>query len=333
MRQHFFLVVFLLSVSIISFAQHTYLDRAPSGSENYLPVEGGSIHMRIDSATCVKDLIERLYGNWELIETGKAYWIGYTDDMFSIAARGDSAIGPLVNLVEKSSNQHARIGAIYTIHLIGIKRKIVGRFTEAFVDTSARKALLYLLKYPDCQPAIMELLIRDPWTSDVPHLIECLKKSDVECWAVVDGLCQYDVKNIPIRQIIPAHLEAIKLRLRYSNPDVREANFDFEGQTQEILDSVIALKNDSIIVEKSLLNRPLCGYWRQKWGHPAAEGRYLEVSIGDFLDTRFLKIFWELGTQFQYYVDNDKLYICSASTSKKRWIDWWTESKPKGHVQ
>jgi hypothetical protein len=113
-------------------------------------------------------LILRLSGDWEFIETGKMYWIGYTNDMFSIAARGDSAIGPLVKVVETSSNQKARLGAIYTLHLIGINRKIIGRFVEAFVDANARKALLSLLKYDDLQPTIMELLIRDPWKTEVP---------------------------------------------------------------------------------------------------------------------------------------------------------------------
>jgi hypothetical protein len=35
------------------------------------------------------------------------------------------------------------------------------------------------------------------------------------------------------------------------------------------------------------------------------------------------KLFNEVGNKFQYYVDTEKLYICSANTAKKRWIDWW----------
>jgi hypothetical protein len=316
----------LLSFKGNSFAQHTYIDRAPSGRVNYLPVEGGSIHMPIDSTTSLRDLIDRLSGKWEFIETGKGYWIGYTNDMFSIAARGNSAIGPLVAVVENSTIEKARLGAIYTIHLIGIQRKIVGRFSESFVDTNARKALLYLLRYPGLQPTIMELLIRDPWKSDVPDLIGLLKKSDSDCWAVVDGLCQYKITNIPIRQKIPDNLKNIELKLRYSNPNVLEPDFDFEGQLHEILDSLIALKNDSIVVEPALLDQPLSGNWRTKLGYAKPGSRFLWLSVGSFLDTRFLSLFWELGNKFQYYVDGGKLYICSANTSKKRWIDWWTKT-------
>ena len=279
--------------------------------------------MPIDSTTSLKNLIDRLSGDWQFIETGKMYWIGYTNDMFSVASRGDRAIGPLIHVVENSSNDNARIGAIYTIHLIGINRKIVGRFEEKFVDTNARKALLYLLKYPDWQPTIMELLIRDPWKSDVAELIGCLKKSDSDCWAVVGGLNKYKLENAPLRQPIPENLRNIVLKLRYSNPDVLERDFDFEGQKQEILDSLIALKNGSIIVERALLNRSLCGNMRIKLGHAGPGDRYLQLSVAEFLDPFGISMFNQVGDRFQYYFDTGKLYICSASTAKKRWIDWW----------
>lgn len=86
--------------------------------------------MPIDSTTSLINLIDRLSGDWQFIETGKMYWIGYTNDMFSIAARGDSAIGPLVKVVETSSKLKERLGAIYTLHLIGIDRSIKGRGNE-----------------------------------------------------------------------------------------------------------------------------------------------------------------------------------------------------------
>jgi hypothetical protein len=283
--------------------------------------------MQIDSTTSLEHLIEKLAGKWQFIETGKMYWIGYTDDMFSIAARGDSAIGPLIKLVENSSDRKTRLGGIYTIHLIGINRKIVGRFSEEFVDSNARKALLYLLKYPDFQATIMELLIRDPWKSDLPDLIRCLDKSDSDCWAVVGGLNQYRLEHSPFRQKIPENLRRIVLRLRYTNPDVIEPDFDFEAQMQEIIHLLIDLKNDSIIVERDLINQPLFGTVRHKFGDSGPGNKYLQLSVGRFLDDWASNFFWDLGERFQYYVSNDKLYICSANTAKKRWIDWWANQK------
>jgi hypothetical protein len=321
-------VVFLLIFSHFAgntTAQRTFLDRASSGEANYLPIEGGSIYMPIDSTTSLDILIARLSTNWEFIETGKAYWIGYTNDMFSVAARGDRALGPLIHVVETSSSEKAKTGAIYTIHLIGIQRMIVGRDFDKFIDSNARKALLQLLKYPEWQPTIMELLIRDPWRSDVPELIACMNRTDVDSWAVVAGLLHYHLQNMPVHQKIPANLSNKTVRLRYSDQLTLSGDYDFEGQMQEALDSLIALKNDSIIVDSALLNRPLWGNWRHKLGSATEDGMHLKLFVADFLDPWGSPRFWELGTKIQYYIENGKLYICSAGIAKKRWEDWWAK--------
>jgi hypothetical protein len=138
LRNLFTLLLFLTSVSQ-SFSQIT--DVAPSGRQNYLAVEGGGWKMKIDTTTSLDSLIGGLSKNWQFIETGKMYWIGYTEDMYSIAARGDIAIQPLIDVLQNSSNSYAKYGAIYCLHLIGINRTIVGRFTEKFVNTKARAAL------------------------------------------------------------------------------------------------------------------------------------------------------------------------------------------------
>src|SRR5687768_14009231 len=93
MKRSIAILVFALITSQRSHAQVT--DVAPSGTQNLLPVEGGSIRMKIDSITPLKDLISQLNQEWQLLETGKGYWIGYTNDMFSIAAHGDSAVAAL----------------------------------------------------------------------------------------------------------------------------------------------------------------------------------------------------------------------------------------------
>ena len=67
----FTLMLFLVP-GLRSFGQ--VIDRAPSGRQNYLPVEGGRIHMKIDSTTSLDSLLARLYKDWDLVETGKGYW-------------------------------------------------------------------------------------------------------------------------------------------------------------------------------------------------------------------------------------------------------------------
>jgi hypothetical protein len=39
-------------------------------------------------------------------------------------------------------------------------------------------------------------------------------------------------------------------------------------------------------------------------------------------------MFFDVGNKFQYYLDDGKLYICTADAAKKRWIKWWVNSTP-----
>ena len=57
-------------------------DAAPSGRPNERAVEGGSRPVGLETNVPLQMLIQRLKGNWSLVETGKGYWIGYTDDHY-----------------------------------------------------------------------------------------------------------------------------------------------------------------------------------------------------------------------------------------------------------
>jgi hypothetical protein len=183
MKRFVLLSILMTSISLSGSAQ--ILDRAPSGQRNYRAVEGGSEPVKIDTVTPLPELIKRFEKPWQFVETGKMYWIGYTDDMYSIAAYKDRAIQPLIKFIETNDNEDAKIGAVYALHLIGINSEIVGRFTEKFTNKNAREALLYLLKYHDLDGTIMELLIRDPWLSDVPVLFSRLSTEDKAPWYLV----------------------------------------------------------------------------------------------------------------------------------------------------
>src|SRR4051812_30158609 len=116
MIQRLFAVIVLSTTTLTGTCQ--LVDRAPSGRQNYLAVEGGGRYVSVDAAIPLDTLLARLSESWQFVETGKMYWIGYTQDMFSIAARGDVAIEPLFHLAEQSTNENAKIGAVYTLHLI-----------------------------------------------------------------------------------------------------------------------------------------------------------------------------------------------------------------------
>jgi hypothetical protein len=324
------LLLFMVFAAARSFGQHTYMDVAPSGRQDRLPVEGGSYDMSKLPQKPLDSLLPRLSSNWELIETGKGYWIGYTPDMFSIAAHGDSAIAPLLNLIDTVRNRKARIGAVYTLHLIGINRTIVGRFEEKFVDSAARNALLSLLKNPELQEKVMTLLMRDPWNTDVPKLIEVMMQSREDCWAVVSGLMHYRPQNPPVDRGLPDTLGHLFVTLKYSDPMSLERNFNFEGQMQELLDSIVNLHSGIIEVENSLFHQELWGNTRHKLGsqHLKLNRQPAAIPVSDYLDEisgkyNMMFAYTDLGNRLHYYVENGKVYLCSPVTAKKRWIAWW----------
>ena len=78
------------------------IDSAPSSAPNHRAVLGGEKNVPIDTSTSRPELIKRLEKPWKFVETFKAYWIGYTDDMYSIAAYKDNAIKPLTDLIDTS---------------------------------------------------------------------------------------------------------------------------------------------------------------------------------------------------------------------------------------
>lgn len=317
------LLLFLLLITTSLIAQQEYVDTPPTGKQNYLPYEGGSVLIVVDSTVSLDTLIRRLNTDWQLGFTGKGYWIGYTPNMFSIAARKDKAIQPLLNFIDSSSNLHARIGAIYCLHLIGIDRRIAGRFYEEFFNMEARKALLYSLKYSELQPTIMELLIRDPRLSDVPKIVDAMCNSNDNCWTLVNGLNRYELKNLPILQSVPDTVMNISVGLKYSKSNVIENDFDFEGQFHELLDSIKNLNNNYLIVEETLLHSNLWGKRKYKLANGWVRKKVQGVHIGKFLDEITKVDYLRLGNKLSYYVDSNRVFICSSETAKNKICDWW----------
>ena len=316
-----YLFTLLLFLTLVSHTSSQITDLAPSGRQNYLAVEGVGWKMKIDTTTSLDSLIGRLSKNWQFIETGKMYWIGYTEDMYSIAARGDNAIQPLINVLQNSSSDYAKYGAVYCLHLIGIDRKIAGRFYEQFVNPKARTVLLQFLKDTSLQEDIMRLLIRDPWTTDIPYIIETMKSCKTDCWSLVNGLTRYKINNLPIHQRIPENIKDISVNLKYTNPSVLEANFDFDGQIKEALDSFRHLKNKKIVIEDTLFKSKLIGDFGSKYESP--------VSVQEFFSLLDFDNYTSLGSRVQYYVSGDKLFICSPETARQRLIEWWTNLTPE----
>ncbi len=295
------------------------LDVPPRGQQNERAVTGGGQRVRVDTNTPLSELIGRLEDNWQEVQTGKAYWIGYTKDMYSIAAHGGGAIDPLLAFIRKTESAHAKRGGILVLHLIGIDRSIAGRFHEEFKNRQARVALLNLLPNRDLRDYAMRLLVRDPWPSDVPFLMSVMAKSKDDCWAIVNGLFRYELRDIPFRGTVPKHLAA--KTVKFTQPD----DFDSKEFLWHILKSMQKVAGKSLVLEHGLLKRNLWGYTRSGYGggNAGVKEEFFGSLLSDIVESDHTSSYCNLGNRMQYYVQNGKVYICSSRAATQRWLAWW----------
>ncbi|MEM0967191.1 MAG: hypothetical protein AAGJ81_13685 [Verrucomicrobiota bacterium] len=292
--------------------------RDGSQLQDYHAGEGQWIPATIDTAASLETLISRLEDEWSLRFTGKGQYIGYTDDMFSIAQYGDKAIPPLLKLIDTSDNLHARVGAVYTFHLIGIERTVFGGFVEDFQNQAARDALLSLVDKEGLQKLTMELLMRDPWPYDVPFLFEALQESEGSAWPISKALFRYNLQDIPFRQkdqIYATGLMETKITIPAG------------GNLNDLLANMERESSGAIVVEDGLLDAWLLGWepgngsWRFGGdGHSKSSvakilGRY--VGQGKPFD------YVDLGNRVDWFAYRGGVFICSASSMKDRWLQWW----------
>lgn len=276
-------------------------------AETYVDTPGRvNPNRTLDTKTPLEQLIKRLVG-WQEEVTGKAYWIGYNNDMYSIAAYHEKAIQPLLDFIDKSKSGHDKYGAILTIHLIGINSHVAGRFYEEFTNEKAREALLYLLKNEDLQIPILELLIRDPWSSDLPELFKILQgKNTSNSWAFVKALQRYKIKNRPVHQDLPSNFtDSTNYRIEWRNK--RE-------YYEKAVNKLTEISNGRLMVEPGLLdvlaqNMETAGYVNVTF----------EKLLHELTDCEYM---W-LGDKLDYYYEGGKIYLCSVETIKKRWLDWY----------
>jgi len=305
-------LILIISLTIpISYAQ--IIDIPSNGQQNYRAVEGGSEKVGIDTKTPLPILIKKLEKPWRLDETGKMYWIGYTDDMYSIAAHNQEAITPLLNLADTTKNIQAKYGVVYTLHLIGINRKIVGRFSENFIDKKARIALLSLLTDKDVGETVMELLLRDPWQSDVPNLFKNIYEAP-SAWYIVSALGHYNLTDYPLNGPVPENIQ----NLTYDLGNAKNLNEQLYNAIYSIKQSLTPLidVDDQIFTYKSL------------WGNDqfGLDGIYYgsnKNTIAKLLHSITSIEYGIVGSKINYFVKDNKLYLCSPEKSREVILKWW----------
>lgn len=281
----------------------------------YIPVEGSRIYMKIVSKSTIEELIPRLITNHELYETGKGYWIGYDDLMFSIAVHSDSAITPLLNFIDTTNCNDAKIAALYTIHLIGINCEIQGRTYEEFVNLKARDALFKLLAQNDyLKTDAIRLLIRDPRESDVPKLFDILDSTATDYWQITSGLLRYDLKDKPFAQEVPQELLEKKIKLK------NRIDFPEKELFRVIMREFSRKYSRFVKVEKIL--------YEYNYQMPIRIGvENNEITLGYMTDLCTLTDYCSISPNFQYSYKNGKIKFFSAQTTKNIWLDWWKNQR------
>lgn len=323
-------------------------DIPPNGKQNYRAVTGGSVKVNIDTVSSLMSLINKLDSNWEFVETGKMYWIGYTHDMYSIAAHKDSVIESLIEHFYSTKSKNGKYGVIYTLHLIGIESSIAGRFIEKFKNRKARGALLRLASDQQYRGTIISLLGRDPWKSDLPILVEFLKQ-DNHCVELVNALFRYvydsyKTDNVPFRQDVSEDLDTLNIVLQDSlgtfdigqliNLSGKEAASAEQqgtirpgvvvqwGKNKRIFKKFIASKNEI---------KRIASYFKCKPEELAINScREIDNLLYDLILASTEKIspfsYCDYWDPFHHYVEQNNLVICTTEQSAKRWLEYFANT-------
>ena len=325
------------------------VDIPPNGRQNYRARQGGSIKVNLDKTIPLAHLINKLDSNWEFVETGKAYWIGYTNDMYSIASHSDSAITPLIDHFKSTKSKSGKLGAIYCLHLIGINSKIVGRFTEKFENKKARDALVTLAKNKEYTGIIVSLLGRNPWESDLPVLIELLKENN-SSMELINALFRYTAipyheNDLPFRQTISENSDTINVFLQDS-VDVFKVGTLMNLSDEEALRRERNVFMPGVVVQfgyggkrtfrKFTINTKEIKKITSFFNCPPIE---LNKGICNDLDNllyQLITLSWEKISPFSYSdywdifqhsIENNNLIIYTPEQSSKKWLEYFKKKK------
>jgi tetratricopeptide (TPR) repeat protein len=294
-----------------------------------IAVMGGLFVTKVDTTTPTADLVKSLSGHTELIETGKAYWIGYNDWMLSIAARGDTALPLLADFVKKAHSSEEKEAGLLTIHLIGIDSDVAGRFDENFKDRKARETLWGLMKVEGLTDNVANLLKRDPWPADVPSIMDALSAVKSDCAYTMNALKRYHLERMPIDTTAGIGLSANQVS--FTVP-VEYNDREFVALALNAIKSSV---KDKLVVEKGVIERLTLDH---KYG---TNSPYEWTgNIGKLLDamTDYEEPFdyEEEGRPVFYYGEgsdeNETLHICTPATAKKRLLDWWRKTGKDWYV-
>jgi hypothetical protein len=232
--------------------------------------------------------------------------------MYSIAAHGDDAIAPLIALARTTTSDHAKYGAVLTLHLLGIERQIAGRFKEDFRNSRARDALLSLLADRSLQQQILLLLIRHPWPSDLPQLFVHLASATPHGWAFVKALQRYGIHDRPVHQELAQPVRTLECG----------CTFSYDQYYPTVVAALSKSLRGKLVVEPRLFEGEVAAQnWRtsRKVVGQGILGGGVGSVLGHFTEGGYTS----LGERFDYFVEGDVIHLCSMATARKRWLNWY----------
>jgi hypothetical protein len=155
-----------------------------------------------------------------------------------------------MNLIKSCDSLKTKIAAVYSIYLIGNYDAIINKnHNDHFTDTLARKALVSLINNPELSTTAVALLKRDPWTYDIPFLMDYLGKLNSDYLYILSALRVYQLyfKFMPLWQQLPKYLWSKKLTVYTDSTN--------QDPAKRAIYEMIALKNelkDKMVIDNEI---------------------------------------------------------------------------------
>jgi len=274
---------------------------------------GGGRVVRFDTITPLPELIKKLEKQWDFNETFKAYWIGYTDDMYSIAWYKDKAIERLTDFIDTSRSLHAREGALYTLHLIGINFRVVGRFDEDFENQNARNALLRYLDDKELNETVALLIKRDPWLSDIPKLMAYLSVENRDYSKVLTALQRYNIEGKPLEQNVTDDIFDNKVPVTDGN---------FSGlHSINMLISFQKAYAPYFTIDQEITETP---EWQKAINaQTSEEPKGSTLSLSFVIESSSVFSYCDSRQSYDYIFKGHTIEVVGQKKARQTWLDWW----------
>lgn len=254
------------------------------------------------TAQDVEALLERLDGWWKVDDSCDGCdEVHVSDGMRAIAALGERAVPALLRLARSAAlDLPVRDGALRTLHLI----------ERAAGTASARAPLLELagsLESPRWRRYALHFLERAPWPSDLPRLLELLRRAGPDdLRGLLGALRRRSLEGRPVHPPLPPALTGLV---------VEPAPGDRDALDALLRSPRVRLDEGARAVLEGL----------------RAEGDWTgSHELGDLL--RGLTDGEHGGPDLEYALEDGVVLLLTPEAAARRWLSWW-DARPAGPIR